>query len=255
MALLTDTSPSCTEDLTIYDSGILEVARNEGVNLDLKLGAAWLELQLEVKTFLLHHSGHRQQNLGTETPSSEEVVVNAAMRRWHAIQTLALVYADLCGAQRNNRYQVKANQFERMARDSKEVVFLTGLGLVWNPIPRAPQPELSPEGTGSLSGTFLVQTQFCGPGGELGAPSEEAPIVLSGAGALKIKLSRNQNVAAAGYHVYLRTPQKDWGRQTSSPIPLQEAWLFGGQPVQGPEAGTGQEPDYQIRLHRILPKG
>jgi len=255
MALLTDKSPSYVEDLISYDSGILEVAKNESVNLESKLGVAWEALQLEVDAFLLHHSGSHQKGVGSAGPSSAGVVVNTAMRRWHALQTLTLVYTDLYGSQRNNRYQVKANQFERMTRDAKELVLLTGLGLVWKPIPKAPKPNVMPEGTGSLTGTFLLQTQYCGTQVESGAPSEEVPVVVAGAAALRISLNHSQSHPAAGYHVYLRTPDRNWGRQTSSPVASNEAWLFGGQLVQGQEAGEGQAPDYQIRLQRILPKG
>lgn len=255
MALLTDDIPSGLEDLLSYDSGVLDVARTEGVNLDLKLTIAWQELQLEVNNFLLHRSSCHGESAVSQRPSAKEVVVNSAIRRWHLLQTLALVYADLSGAQLNNRYQVKARQFEKMARDSKELAYLTGLGLVWNPIPRPAKAVVSVEGTGSLSGTFLIQAQYCGSRGELGAPSEESPVIVSGIDSVKVRIDGGQSPPVAGYHIYLRTPEKNWGRQTSALMPLNQVWSFSGHLVDGPEAGSGQEPDYRVRLQRILPKG
>ena len=51
--LLTDGVPNTVEDLRVYESAILDVAKGEGIDLRTKLGLATEEISEEILDFLL----------------------------------------------------------------------------------------------------------------------------------------------------------------------------------------------------------
>jgi hypothetical protein len=255
MALLTDGMISSIEDLTGYDSAVLDVARVEGINLAQKLELAQEEIALEVRSFLLHQSGWRSLPGEGGAPRAEQVVVNPALKRWHALQTLALFYTDAVHSQLNDRYRGKLKQIRNMARSSRELLFLTGVGLIAVPVPRAPVPEVWTGAAGGLSGAFLVGIQWVDSQGRVGAPSGWAHAIIHESGSIHVSARVEAPAGVVGYHVYVRTPEIDHGQQTGSPVELGTNWMTTGPLSDGPQAGDGQKPEFLVRLSRVLPRG
>jgi len=92
MALLTDGNPNDTPALQVYEVGILGVANVEGIDLNVKLGLATVELSAIILDVLLDHAWtpDPQTNIRRRTGVSD-VVVSPQMTRWHALHTLAIV--------------------------------------------------------------------------------------------------------------------------------------------------------------------
>src|ERR1043165_9003057 len=94
MALFTDGPVSCIVDLTARDTQLLNVAVAEGIDVTQKLALAQDELALELATLLARTSFLDQMlSLSTE-PDLGSVVVTPALKLWHTLRSLELVYAD-----------------------------------------------------------------------------------------------------------------------------------------------------------------
>ena len=90
--MLTDGNPNDTVALTVYETGILDVAATEMINLDSKLTLATEEISEVVLQFLLDHTRtvDPAANLTRRTLGVSDVVVTA--------QTEALACAAHAGA-------------------------------------------------------------------------------------------------------------------------------------------------------------
>jgi hypothetical protein len=254
MALLTDGALTSITELTGYDSAVLDVAAIETISLERKVDLAQEEITLELQSFLLHQSGWKSP-FGGAYSEIDHVVVNPALKRWHALKTLQLFYADAYHRQLNDRYRGKLEQLERMARQAKELLFLTGVDLVHYPVPRASAPTVWAGPMGSLTGTLMVQIQWVDSYGRTGSPSEWVHVTIQQSGTLHLSPPRPPRPAISGYHVYVRTPEKHYGRQTDIAIGHGTVWSSAGPLQEGPEAGDGQRPEFQVRLSRVLPRG
>jgi hypothetical protein len=255
MALLTDGALTSITELTGYDSAVLDVAAIENISLDAKTHLAQEEITLELESFLLHQSGWRTQLPNGASSAVNHIVASPALKRWHALKTLYLFYADAYHRQLNDRYRGKQEQLERMARQAKELLLLTGVDLVHHPVPRASSPTVWSGPMGSLSGVFMVQVQWVDHQGRTGAPSEWVQVTLEPNGAIHVSAPPAPNPAIGGYHIYVRTPEESYGRQTEIAVAPHVIWSSPGPLQQGPEAGDGQRPEFQVRLSRVLPRG
>src|SRR6478672_8706162 len=131
MALFTDGMISAPDDLPAHDSGVLDVASLEGINLTSKLKLAQEELALELPVLLGSNEG-----LGN-------IVVTTALRLWHAFRTLELVYRDAYSNQLNERYGRKRDQFAERAKWALNKLVDCGVGITSDPVTKAEPADLS----------------------------------------------------------------------------------------------------------------
>src|SRR5947209_10460018 len=130
MALFTDGPVSCILDLTARDTQLLNVAVAEGIDVTQKLALAQDELALEVATLLTRSSYVDQMLSFSAQPDLGSVVVTPAMKLWHTLRSLELVYADAYNNQLNDRYAGKRDQFRKMADSAYETLVQIGIGIV-----------------------------------------------------------------------------------------------------------------------------
>jgi len=252
MALFTDSNISSLEHLRQYDSSVLEVAKTEGIELSSKMEIAEREIALELQAFLLRH-----QSWASSTPTYqlEQVVVTPSLRHWHTLKTLELVYGDVYHSQLNDRYLGKWNMFRRLSKNTAELFFLTGVGIVNQPMARPAQPYLEIAGSLSDSGTYLVSIAWRNSDNDASALSEpkvfEAPN-----GELPHVVPQNPPSNAIGYDVYVALDGHDLLLQTETPVPISLTWAMPSGGVRpGPAPLDGQPADLTIRLQRILQRG
>src|SRR5258706_3493962 len=143
MALLTDGSPNDTESLRLYETGILDVAVVEVIDLAAKLGLATEEIAEDVLDILLDHTRtvDPQSNI-RRTIGVSDVVVTPQLKRWHALHTLEIVYRDAFNNQLNDRYKPKWVEYQELSRNAREHTTRFGIGLVLSPIPKAQTPQI-----------------------------------------------------------------------------------------------------------------
>ncbi|HEY2018931.1 MAG TPA: hypothetical protein VGH38_35745 [Bryobacteraceae bacterium] len=259
MALFTDGPVSCILDLTARDTQLLNVAVAEGIDVTQKLALAQDELALELTTLLNRLSYTDQAFWLPPQADLGSVVVTPALKLWHTLRSLELVYADAYNNQLNDRYAGKRDQFHRQAESAYEKLIQIGLGIASCPVPQPATANIvaapGPYGTNPLpDGTYYVTTAWVNSQGEEGASAVPSAVATSRGTFLVPSGSAPRN--ATGWNVYVGTAPEAMSLQNSSPLAAGQTWLQPGTLTSGGRApGAGQSPSYIKPVPRMLQRG
>src|SRR5262249_36673787 len=134
MALFTDGPVSGILDLAARDTQLLNVASMEGIDVTQKIALAQDELGLEI-TAMLNRTNYVDQRFWlAPQPDLGSVVVTPALKMWHSLRSLELVYADAYSNQLNDRYAGKRDQFHEMAVWARDHLVDAGIGMATCPV-------------------------------------------------------------------------------------------------------------------------
>lgn len=234
MALFTDGTLSIIEDLIGYESGILETAVTEQIDLTIKLGLAEEELGIDLEAYLTRQGS---------TLGLGNVAVTAPLRKCHTFRALVLAYRDAYSKELNDRYLAKWTEYQALAQWAWDALVQTGLGMVTDPIPRAASPQLSYAPAAAAGATYFVRVAWVASDGEEGSPSEIAILIVPEGNTL-VATAATPPAQASGWMVYAGLSVTDQTLQNDGALPLGGEWTA---PVaglrQGTPAGTGQAPD------------
>lgn len=255
MALFSDGLISDAADLQRYENDILSVASAEGIELGAKIILAQHDLADEVLKFLLRRSSLRDSmSPFLRTRELNDVVVSDPMRQWHVHKTLALVYRDAYYNQLNDRYQGKWQEYETLARASKRTCFEIGVGLVANPVPKAPSPTLTSVTGSATGGTFYAAVTWLNTASQEGAPSDFVQLVTSNGQQLVVAVSSPpQNVT--GWNVYVGLSPATLSLQNQGSLIPSSSWTMNSGPNPGVSLPSGQPPDWFAVDHRVIERG
>lgn len=255
MALFTDGPISSAQDLQNYDSSVLTVASAEGINVAVKVTLAQQDLGNELMLFLFRRARFREDQPHIKPRIGLfDVVVTEALHQWHTLRTLALVYRDAYYNQLNDRYQGKWNEYERLANTSSRKYFELGVGVVADPIPMAPTPNLvSVAGTGGPATLFVAAT-WVNASGQEGAAGADSTLTIGGGEVLVATLADPPPVAV-GWNVYAGLSPAALTLQNDPPLALGGSWTMTGALSAGAPAPTGQKPAWFIPDHRFINRG
>ena len=258
MALFIDGPISATEDLTAQDSQLLTVASTEGIDLGSKLALAQEELGVELRALL--NRGGPVGPLGWITRAYIEqagighVVVTPPLKMWHTFRTLETVYRDAYSNALNDRYSRKRDAFHEMAGWAREKLILLGIGMAWNPVPRAATPAVAPAQGSLAAGTYYVTMAWLNNAGEEGASAIPAVVTTTG-GTMAVQPGAAPQ-GAAGWRAYMGVSADGMTLQNTSLLAPGQSWT---QPpvltTVGRTAGSGQAPSYLWPAPRILQRG
>jgi hypothetical protein len=253
MALLVDGRISTVSDLQTYDTGVLEAAAGAGIDLEGKLGLAEQEILTKLTAFLLRHSTRAPMAQGA--PDLSAVVVTPPLRRWHALQTLLLVYGDAFHGQINDRYEGKVRYFEDQARKAAEAYFETGVGIVSDPIQRARPPAVVAGGVGPAGSAYAVSIAWRNSRNEQGSLSNPVNVISDdGEGFHVTATEPAANVVA--FDVFAGHSEAEMSQQNEQPVAIDAAWSLPPTGLRaGAKVGDGQQADYWIRHERVLRRG
>ena len=243
--LLTDGSPNDTEALRVYESGILDIANNESIDLGIKLNLALDEVSDDMLDVLLARSTDLTA-LTRRARGVSDVVVTPQLRRWHAVHTLEVFYRDTFNNQLNDRYQQKFQEYRDLARQARLHTLRFGIGLVSTPIPIAGAPVVSTAVSSLGPATYFVQTSWVSATGQEGAPGS---IVTLDAvpGAAPVVTVQGAPAGVTGFNVFMGLSADSMTLQNSSPVAVGNSFTLGaGGLIHGTPPGTGQAPDYYI---------
>ncbi len=246
MALFTDGNPSKIEELTAHDSALLDVVRIEGIDLTLKLALATDEVGIELSRFL--RSNHPDVGL-------DRVVVTQSLRKWHLFKTLSLVYRDAYNRQLNDRYHGKQKEYERLAGWAQSAVLELGVGVVFDPIPRAAAPETSVAAMpGAAGATYYVGVTWLIREAE-GAASETAVLIVPD-GSVPSVQAVIPPAGVTGWNVYAGETPNTLTLQNDCPLAPGEVWTAPATGIRrGAPLCVGQFPDWHVRPRRVLRRG
>ena len=260
--LLSDGCPNTVEDLRVYESGILDVAHAENIDLKTKLGLATEEVSEEVLDFLLNKATDpyafganvtffgRRRTLGVT-----DVFVTRQMVRWHAIHTVALVYRDAFHNQLNTRYQDQYQDYLRLSQEGRDKTLSFGIGIVGSPVPR-PGPALLTQIPANVVGaTYFVRVSWVDTVGREGTPSEITALDVPDGQTPVVQVGLAPS-SVVGFQVYMGLTETTLSRQNSVAIPVGQSFLIGTSAlIVGSLPGNGQNPDYYVSGARLLRRG
>jgi hypothetical protein len=255
MALFIDGPISDAADLQRYENDILSVASAEGIELGAKIILAQHDLADEVLKFLLRRSSCRDSTSAfRRTREVNDVVVSEPMRQWHVHKTLALVYRDAYDNQLNDRYQGKWQEYEKLARASKATCFQIGVGLVADPVPKAPSPTLTGVVGSASGGTFYAAVTWLNAAGQEGSPSDFVQLVTSNGEQLVVAVSGPPD-NVTGWNVYVGLSPATVSLQNQGPLIPSSSWTMNSGPNPGARLPAGQPPSWFIVDHRVIERG
>lgn len=237
MALLVDGDVSRIEDLKAQDSGVLDVASGEGIDLGSKLRVAESEIGMEVELLLTLE--------GRGTP--EQVVVDGALRRWHVLKSLEAVYRDAYFSQLNDRYGKRWQHYQELAAMQRMLCFEIGVKLVGVPL-RRPQHVDVQVGDGVLPAAtyWICATYVDGSGNESAASATQvvsSPLPHSLAVATLFAPAQ-----VSGWNVYVGPSELTVGKQNTTPLAVGTVWSMPAMaPLVGPPPAEGQRSTYSVQ--------
>jgi hypothetical protein len=255
MGLFTDGPIHTSGELQNYDSGILNVASTEGINVTSKALLAQEEIATELLLFLRRNSISDPRFLVRSRIGVCDIVITQPLRRWHAYLTLALTYRDAFNNQLNDRYEGKWKEYVEVASNAAETLFEAGVGIVHHPVPKAGQPLLTPA-PANVSGTqYYIRISWVSASGQEGAASDVLQ-VTSGDGSVMMVRTATPPPGVDSWNVYAATDPGQMQLQNASPLLVNMAWalpvtgLSGGRPP-----GEGQAPEWWLIERHVLPRG
>lgn len=128
MALFTDGQINNLRDLQRYESGLLDVASVEQIDITAKMALAQDMIASDLLLFLLKRSCQWEPN--RRVIDVGDVALTDPLRRWHGLKTIALIYEDAYNTQLNDRYQGKWRQYQQLAKEAEKTLYDVGVGLV-----------------------------------------------------------------------------------------------------------------------------
>jgi len=259
MALFTDGPISNILDLSARDSQLLSVASTENIDVTQKMLLAQDEIGLELVTMLDRLSYVDQAFWLAPQPGLNNVVVTPALKLWHVLRSLELVYADAFNNQLNDRYGGKRNQFHDLAKWAGEKLIQIGVGICTCPVAQPAIPTLvtalpAVGGRPLPDNTYYVTTAWVNTHGEEGASAVPNAISTSGAtiGVDPGPVPPN----AVAWNVFIGIAPDMMTLQNGNQIPAGQTWLQPGVLATSARMpGTGQSPAYIKPVPRMLQRG
>lgn len=259
MALFTDADVITLDDLLEFETSLVQVASSHGINVDTKIALATNAISDRVMLWLLNIWASDPQWLTRRLIGLSTVVVTPPLQRWLCFESLSRFFAEAYNVQLNTRFQGKWTEYQTAAQNASDMVFRSGIGIVYNALPKPAMPLVAIE-TGTVSPQALyVQTTWIDSQGNESAPSPINGVILDGTATIVVAMSEGALGApssAAGWCVYAGTTETDITRQNSAPLAIGSSWDL---PVTGLIDGTapedGQSPQYYVQLSRQILRG
>jgi hypothetical protein len=254
MALFVDGSAATIDDLTNQDSGMLDVSQTCGIDVTTKLRLAHEEIETDLQLWL--DRPRPTLELGWRPAVRiEQIVVTPPLKRWEAMQALALFYRDAYFSQLADRYQAKWNEYCNLTRTAYEKYVASGMSLVNDPVHRAPAPLLGSVAGPQSGGTFYASASWVNSQGGEGAASVASSVAVADGNLMTVGMPAAPP-KVAGFNVYAGSTLSAMYLQNDVVLPLGASFTYvPGFVTQGRLPGNGQQPDFMRPLVRTLLRG
>ncbi len=259
MALFTDEAVVTLNDLLPFEVSLAQVAATHGINVETKIDLSMTNVGNKMLMWLYSVGASDPQWLTRRFIGLSTIVVTPTLFSWICFDSLSRFFAEAYNVQLNTRFQAKWTEYQKEAADASDLFFMSGVGGVYNPLPR-PELPLTSVGDGNASAqAIFIQTAWVDATGTESAVSAVNGQVLSGAASIAVAMAEGAvgaPAAAAGWNVYASATQSGFSLQNATPLPIGSAWqlpetgLLAGSSPQG-----GQNPQYQVALSRQIRRG
>ncbi len=250
MALFMDSPVVGLEDLAAQDTGILDVAASEGIDLERKILIARDEIAIEMESALVR-SGLAKQGDGF----ASKLVVTPALRLYWAFHSIAVTYRDASSSRLNDRYRSKWLEYRDLAKWAASIFFELGAGWVSEPVPQPPLAQVAPTGGSVPPGLYYIRVSWMNSAGQESLASPITTYTVGTDEGLTVE-SLNLPSHVTGWNVYLGTDPEILCRQNTTALPAGDSWTATSEPsASGPKPGDGQPPEFYTPIRLTVQRG
>ncbi len=259
MALFTDADIITLNDLLQFESSLVQVASSHGIDVDTKINLSLRMASDKLMLWLINAGASDPQWLNRRLLGLSTVVVTPTLLRWLCLDSLSRFFGEAYNVQLNTRFEGKWTEYQQGASDACDTAFMSGIGVVYNPLPKPPLPLITPGNGNAQAQAIFVQTAWVDAHVNESALSPVNGVVLNAASGLTVAMAQeilSTPSAAAGWNVYASTTEDDLTRQNTAPLTIGQTWqLPASGLVNGPAPINGQQPNYYVSLSRPLQRG
>lgn len=257
MALFTDAGVVTLDDLLQYENSLVQVSSSHSIDVETKINLAVAGISDKLLLWLSQTGAGDPQWLQRRKLGLSTVVVTSTLRRWICFDALARFFGEAYNVQLNTRFQGKWTEYQTLASDAASMTFTSGLGLVFNPLPKPSMPVLTVTNGVGPAGAIFVQTAWVDAQGNVGALSPVNGVILNAGSSTNVAMAEvSSPVCAAGWNVYASTAAQMLTLQNAGPLGLAQAWELPASGVfSGARPGDGQQPDYYLTFAREIQRG
>lgn len=259
MALFTDANIVTEADLLVYETSLASIAASQGIDVNAKIALATSVIGDKLMLWLLNVEASDPQWLNRRLLGLSTIVVTPILHRWLCFESLARFYAEAYNAQLNTRFQAKLTEYRTETERAANAYFLSGVGIVYNPLPRPLLPLVSVQTGNSPAEALYIQTAWVDAIGEEGALSPVNGLVLTESSTIVVGMAEGvlkAPPAAVGWNIYGASMQDNVTRQNLVPLPLGATWQLPATGlIDGPDSVDGQQPNFWIALSRQIRRG
>ena len=178
MALFTDADVVTLGDLQQFESALVEVASTHDINVSTKISLATNSIGDLLLLWLLRSAMSDPQWFTRRALGLSTVVVTPTLYRWLCFESLSRFYAEAYNVQLNTRFQGKWTEYQAASLQASEMVRLSGIGVVYQALPKPAVPLLSSGPGNALAETIFVQTAWVDSLGHEGALSPVSALTV-----------------------------------------------------------------------------
>ena len=259
MALFTDADVVTLDDLLEFETTLVQVASSHGINVETKIRLSMGAINDTLMLWLMRAGASDPQYLNRRLLGLSTVVVTPPLQRWICFDSLARFFGEAYNVQLNTRFQGKWTEYQDQASEAEELVFMSGIGIVYSALPKPAMPLVSILSGVAPAVAMFIETAWTDRHGNEGTTSPVNGQILNGASTVAVAMAEgalNVPKAAIGWNVYAGTNDSDLTRQNSTPLPIGSTWqLPSSGLIDGVESPGGQQPTFYIALPRTTQRG
>lgn len=259
MALFTDADIVTLDDLLQFENSLVQIASSHNINVDTKITLSIDAIGDILLLWLLDVGASDPQFLNRRLLGLSTVVVTSTLQRWLCFDSLSRFYAEAYNVQLNTRFQAKWTEYQNEAEQASQMFFMSGVGIVYNALPKPALPLVSVQNGNSPAQAIFVQTAWMDATGNESALSPVNGLILEQNSTIVVSMAEgatNAPTAALGWNVYVSSSEDDLTRQNLTPLPIGETWQLPSSGIsEGPSAIDGQTPQFYVQLSRQIRRG
>lgn len=259
MALFTDAAIVTLDDLLQFEASLVQIASSHNINVDTKTTLSIDAIGDKLLLWLLNVGASDPQFLNRRLLGLSTVVVTSTLHRWLCFDSLSRFFAEAYNVQLNTRFQAKWTEYQNEADQASEMFFLSGVGIVYKPLPRPLLPLVSVQSGNSPAQAIFVQTAWVDSDGNEGALSPVNGLILNQDSTIVVSMAEGATSApavATGWNVYVSSSEDDLTRQNLAPLPIGATWQLPSTGIsEGPGPIDGQTPQFYVQLSRQIRRG
>ncbi len=198
MALFTDAEVVTLDDLLQFETSLVQVASSHGINVETKISLAMSAISDKLLLWLLRVGASDPQWMNRRSLGLSTVVVTPTLRKWICFDSLSRFFAEAYNVQLNTRFQGKWTEYQAQANEAADMVFMSGVGIVYNALSKPALPLVSIQAGTSAAQSIFVQVAWVDAYGNESALSPVNGQILSGATSVVVGMEEGARWRACG---------------------------------------------------------